>query len=234
MTIARTVALLFTALSMVPLATSYLHGEPPAPAPKGKKIALVVGINEYKNRKLDDLKYAEADATELADALKKNGFEVRVLLGSDAGKEAATRENILAAVKDALRGVGKRDTVLIAFAGHGLQVFVKNKDQPGERVVPFFCPVDAVPSDEKTLISLSDVLTELDERGGGVNMLLVDACRNLADPTRGVRGGSTAIRRKNSNRGPPHSFRAPAASARGRRRKPVTGTGCSSISSLRV
>ncbi len=189
MTPARTVGLLL-ALAVITLpADDRLSADPPTPTPKGKKVALVIGVNEYTNRNLDNLKYAEADATAFAEVLKTNGFEVRVLLGSGTDKSAATRDNILAAVQDALRGVGKRDTVVLAFAGHGQQEFVKNKDKPGERVVPFFCPVDAVPSDTKTLISLSDVLTDLNERGGGINLLLVDACRNLTDPTRGVRGG---------------------------------------------
>src|SRR5437870_3881067 len=50
---------------------------------------------------------------------------------------------------------------------------------------PFFCPRDAVPGDPATMLNLSKLIERLGERGGGANLLLVDACRNDPDPTRG-------------------------------------------------
>ncbi|MBY0458520.1 MAG: hypothetical protein K2V38_14365, partial [Gemmataceae bacterium] len=47
----------------------FTHAQPPKAAPAGKKVALLVGVNVYQNRKLDDLKYAEADLTDLAAVL---------------------------------------------------------------------------------------------------------------------------------------------------------------------
>jgi uncharacterized caspase-like protein len=168
----------------------------PPPAP-GRKVALLVGVNEYANRKLDDLRYAERDVAELAEVLTAAGFTVRTLLGSRQGDDAATRANVEAALDKLLRGAGKKDTVLLAFSGHGQQLFVREKGPDGreaDKEVPFFCPRDAVPTDPATLVSLNAVLRALDERGGGHNLLLVDACRNIFDPNKGARGGVNGSR----------------------------------------
>src|SRR5262249_3377175 len=62
------------------------------------------------------------------------------------------------------------DTVLLAFAGHGVQF--KNSDEP------FFCPSNARLRDKSTLISLSAVYRDLEKCRADVKLLLVDACRN--------------------------------------------------------
>ncbi len=157
------------------------------PKPEGKRLALVVGVNDYDSRKLVPLKYAERDATELAKVLKAAGFTVRVLLGSAKDADEATRANVETALKDLLKGATRRDVVLLAFSGHGQQMFVQEAGVRKE--VPFFCAKDAVPSDAATLVSFNAVLRSLDERGGGSNLLLVDACRNVVDPDKGARGG---------------------------------------------
>ena len=41
--------------------------------------------------------------TEMAEVLRKSGFEVRLLLGSGSGKEEATRANIESSLKELLR-----------------------------------------------------------------------------------------------------------------------------------
>ncbi len=165
--------------------------------PEGKRLALIVGVNEYQNRNLENLKYAERDATELQAVLKKAGFTVRLLLGSGTGADKATKANVEKALEALLKGVGKRDVVLLAFSGHGQQMFVNETNGDGKEVrkeVPFFCPRDAVPSEAATLVSFNTVLRALDQRGGGSNLLLVDACRNVVDLKKGARGGVDGTR----------------------------------------
>jgi formylglycine-generating enzyme required for sulfatase activity len=72
------------------------------------------------------------------------------------------------------------DTALVAFAGHGLQ-FTGKPDA-------YFCPVDARPfADETaTLVSLRRVYAELERSFAGVKVLLVDACRNDPESSRGL------------------------------------------------
>ena len=68
---ARAILLAFAAV--LPL-MDLVFAQPPAVA--AKKYALLVGVNEYDNRKLANLSDAERDATELAKVLRANGFEL--------------------------------------------------------------------------------------------------------------------------------------------------------------
>ncbi len=192
---------LLAPLYLLPGLWSGAGADPPMPPSKGKKVALLIGVNDYQHRKLDPLKYAAADVTDLERVLKAAGFEVRVVRGSDGIDAKTTGKDVyFAALADSLKGVGRSDTVLLGFSGHGVQLFVKAPGPGGqvvEKEVPFFCPSDAVPSESATLISLNDVLKILDEKGGGHNLLLVDACRNVVDPNRGARGGIDSGRIEN-------------------------------------
>jgi WD40 repeat protein len=81
--------------------------------------ALVIGINEYKNPKLQ-LKYAVADATLFADTLKKSAsslfekVEVRTL----SSREETTRENIVKELK-ARQSLNPDDLFVLYVASHG-------------------------------------------------------------------------------------------------------------------
>jgi hypothetical protein len=152
----------------------------------GKRYALLVGVNHYDNRNFPDLDYAERDVEELNRALQ-GSYKVQMLLGGADGGKRATKANVDQAVDGIFRaGLTKDDTVLIAVAGHGQQFTTKRDGQ--KRDEPHFCPRDAVPGDQATTLNLSRLIERLSERGGGTNLLLVDACRNDPDPTRG-RGG---------------------------------------------
>lgn len=157
--------------------------QPPA-KPAAKKVALLIGVNEYTKRGLTDLKFAEPDVVALSAALTDAGFAVKAIRGAEGiGDKKSGREVYFSALNDVLRGVGKADTVVLAFSGHGVQLEVNGKESP------YFCPADAVPTDPTTLIPLNEVLKVLDVNGGGYNLVLVDACRNFVDPDRGKRGG---------------------------------------------
>ncbi|MCE9533118.1 MAG: SUMF1/EgtB/PvdO family nonheme iron enzyme [Planctomycetes bacterium] len=145
---------------------------------EGKKYALLVGVNEYDHGDLAKLDYAVNDAAKLADLLKKHEYDVSLLTDSTAGKP--TKMNIEAALDEILGKYKKNDTLIIAFAGHGLQF---GKDC-------YFCPTDAKPFDTqtRTLVSLTATYQKLQESYAGVKLVLVDACRN--DGKRGIRGGA--------------------------------------------
>ncbi len=163
---------------------------PFASAQEGKRYAVLVGVNAYEHDKLETLKYAVNDATELAGVLQQAGYTI-TLLTDDTGKKdpkfAPTKANIERALKAVGDGAKKGDLVLVGLAGHGVQ-FESDKDA-------YFCPSDAKPLKTKsdTLLPLSKVYEELDGCFAGMKVLLVDACRN--DPTagRGV-GADTAPR----------------------------------------
>src|SRR5262245_15770573 len=58
------------------------------PAESAKRLALLVGINRYDHAKLEALKYAVNDVTELGKVLQQAGYEV-TLLTDDAGEKDA-------------------------------------------------------------------------------------------------------------------------------------------------
>jgi formylglycine-generating enzyme required for sulfatase activity len=159
----------------------------PAQTPEGTRHALVVGVLDYDHAKLPSLQYTENDAEDLARVLATRGsFSVRVLTTSRGKRSTAkgkkrtedlpTAANVRAAIKELLAKKKRGDTVLVALAGHGLQLEVKDGD--GKRDESFFCPCDAQLNDTDTLIGLTKLFIDLQKCGASVKLLLVDACRN--------------------------------------------------------
>ncbi len=152
------------------------------------KVALLVGINNYNRRRLEDrpLRFAERDVQELAVVLQEQKFAVRTLTGPDA-----TKVNIEEALTGLLKGP-KKEIVVVAFTGHGMQLPLKDdggnlvRDAQGRELSDaFFCPFDAVAGEGSTMISLTRLVERLDNEGG-TNLFLVDACRDDFDPHRGL------------------------------------------------
>jgi len=149
-------------------------------AQEGKSYAVLVGVEKYKHPSLTPLQYAIEDVTEFGDLLTKSGYKVTLLTDDAKEKEhEPTRINIETALKSVLRKCEKRDTVIVAFAGHGLQ-FAGQKDA-------YFCPVDARPFADETdsLVSIAKVYAELQKSFAGSKVVFIDACRNDPDPGRG-------------------------------------------------
>jgi tetratricopeptide (TPR) repeat protein len=175
-------------------ALAALPGRAAAGEAGGKKYALLVGVRAYEHNKLKDLKYTENDVEELAVLLrgKAAGFDgVRVLTTSRGQANAADRPtaaNIRRAVARLLDRRTKRDTVLVALAGHGVQLPAASGDGGKTRDEPFFCPADGEPVEGRTatLLSLAALFKQLDDSGAGVKLLLVDACRNDPHETRSL------------------------------------------------
>ena len=81
--------------------------------------ALVIGINEYKNPKLQ-LNYAVADATLFANTLKKGAAPLfdKVEVKTLSSKEETTRENILKELKS-MQSLNPDDLFVLYVASHG-------------------------------------------------------------------------------------------------------------------
>jgi len=81
--------------------------------------ALVIGINEYKNPKLQ-LNYAVADATLFANTLKKGASALfdKVEVKKLSSKEETTRENILKELKS-MQSLNPDDLFVLYVASHG-------------------------------------------------------------------------------------------------------------------
>jgi hypothetical protein len=77
--------------------------------------ALVIGINNYEDPAIPDLKTAVDDAKAMADVLEAlYGFHVRLLLDGRAKKEM-----IYSALRQISAESGLNDSLLIYYAGHG-------------------------------------------------------------------------------------------------------------------
>jgi TPR repeat protein len=158
----------------------------PSLAQQGKRYAILVGPKTYDHSKLGPLDYTENDVAELYQLLPGARYEVALLTDTAGRKDkrySPTKANIMARLHEMLGKCKRKDLVVVAFAGHGLQ-FDKDADC-------YFCPRDAKPFADQTgtLISLDGVYKALDRCGAGAKVLLADCCR--IDPA-GGRGRDVA------------------------------------------
>lgn len=145
------------------------------------RYALVIGNASYTAAPLAN---PVNDARDVAAKLSALGFEVTAL--ENAG---------LRRMRTALAEFGQRLTqspdaaALFYFAGHGIQSRGRN----------YLLPVDAAADTEAraraAALKLDDVLEELQYRGSGVNLVILDACRNnpFEDKVRGVGRGLARV-----------------------------------------
>lgn len=147
---------------------------PVVPAAAQKRIALVVGINDYSNLKTakdplnGQLAKAIADAETMGEALKALGFDV------ETGRNLS-RAAFLIALDRLKRKISPGDAVFIFFAGHGVAFKGSNLLLPSD-----ITPVD--PESEQLMrglaIAETDIIEALREKGAGLVILTLDACRN--------------------------------------------------------
>src|SRR4051794_33586421 len=136
---------------------------PSGAADRGERFALVIGNAKYPDAD-SPLREPINDAREIAAELKRNGFNVE--LGENLGGDAMRRgfERLYGRIKPG-------SVALIFFSGFGVQ---SNRQS-------FMIPVDAQIWTEADVrrdgFSLESVLGEINSRGAGVKIALVDASR---------------------------------------------------------
>lgn len=146
---------------LLPLIFSVLFTGPSLAA--GERIALVIGNAKYPDAEAP-LKEPINDARDVADELKRDGFAVDV--GENLNGDAMRR------AFDKLYGkVKPGSVVLVFFSGYGIQ---SNRQS-------FMIPIDAQIWTEGDVrrdgFSLETVLNEINTRGAGVKLALIDASR---------------------------------------------------------
>jgi hypothetical protein len=128
----------------------------------GKRIALVIGNAKYLS---SPLRNTINDANDISNALKQSGFEV-----------IDVRDANLQQMRSAVRNFGDRlinnDVGLVYYSGHGIESKGRN----------YFIPVDTdIQRDDEIAdqgLDVSLILEKMTTAGKGVNILIVDACRN--------------------------------------------------------
>jgi formylglycine-generating enzyme required for sulfatase activity/uncharacterized caspase-like protein len=196
----RTLALMLVVSAAYAVSLRADDETPPAP----KKVALLVGVNEYLKPGFKALQFAEADVTAVGEELVKLGFDVTILLGSGEGDAKATRDNIEAAARRMVEPLGQNDIALVMLSGHGQQL--NPNPDPNQGNVDFntsesyYCPVDALVNRPESQFSLSLLMDEILAPNVGRKLLLVDACRDVpeniargARNTKGIEGRVVAL-----------------------------------------
>ncbi|WFU29547.1 caspase family protein [Bradyrhizobium brasilense] len=151
-----------------------------APAQAEKRVALVIGNNDYRN--VPRLQKAVNDARTMGDTLKQLGFSVMV---AENLNRQAFSETLLAFD----RAVEPGDTAFFFYAGHGFEIAGQN----------FLLPTDvpAATEGQEELVRDASVLADriverLQNKKARTSILVFDACRNNPFEragTRAVAGG---------------------------------------------
>ena len=134
----------------------------PVTAKAERRVALVIGNSTYANT--TSLRNPRNDAADMAETLKKIGFEVELALDLDQRAFAH-------AIESFARTLDGADAGLFYYAGHGVQMNDKN----------YLVSVNAKLDSEFLLASETielDAIVRLMESKTAVNIVFLDACRN--------------------------------------------------------
>src|SRR5262249_12591516 len=152
-----------------------------SPTFAAKRVALVIGNNDYEN--VPKLQKAVNDAEAISQELAKLGFDV--VSAENVGRRAMSR-----ALVELEGKIESGDTALIYFAGHGFAVDGTN----------YLLPVDvpaAGPGEEGLVrdgsFAANGLSDRLQEKGAATVILILDACRDNPFALKGKRsvGGLT-------------------------------------------
>lgn len=165
-----------------------------------QRYALVVSVEQYLNPGFSHLSFAVDDGVALDAVLSAAGYQVTTLFDGEATKQRIEQE--ITRLRKQPQSSG--DTVLICLAGHGVQ--------PAGDPNAYYCPVDGLPQPDElaTLVCLqSYIYPELAKSHARTKLLLVDACRNDPDTSRGITYDQKSA--------PPHGIAALFACSAGQR-----------------
>jgi len=129
---------------------------------KAKRLALVIGNANYKSR---PLKNPRNDADDVSAALKSSGFEVIDL-----------RDSSLQQMRAGVRQFGDRlinnEVGLVYYSGHGIEIKGRNY------LIPANADIEREDEVADQGLDMSLILEKMSTAGKGVNILIVDACRD--------------------------------------------------------
>jgi hypothetical protein len=153
------------------------------PAVAEKKLALVIGINNYSE--IPKLEKAVGDAQAIGQTLAGLGYQVTTALDMD-------RRGLNLALSKLYASVEPGDTVLVHYSGHGVQIENDNYLLPADVPAPTDGNAELLKSESLRLLTLIETLGE---KGAGARILIIDACRDNPFATGGKRsiGGTRGL-----------------------------------------
>ncbi len=135
-------------------------------AAEPRRVALVIGNSAYQH--VDPLANPAADARLIAAVLRGLHFEV---VGGGAALDL-DKPHLEAAIRQFQAAITPGSVALFYYSGHGVRIGGVN----------YLAPVDTDPASEADaahqMVSASAVLRGMADRGTGLNILVLDACRN--------------------------------------------------------
>lgn len=146
---------------------------------KDKRVALVIGNSAYP---ASPLLNPTNDARAMAAKLRSLGFEVHAY-------ENLSHKDMNRAISRFGEDLGKGGVSLLFYAGHGMQVKGRN----------YLIPVDAEIRSEASVrneaVDVDQVLEQMDAARTGLNIVILDACRNnpFERRFRGASGGLASM-----------------------------------------
>ena len=141
-----------------------------------RKHALLVGVEDYRDKMISRLNFARADATALAERLSDRcGFDHVRVLADEGGEDEPLLVNIITALRDTSAELRQDDLFLFFFAGHGVE-----KDGHGYLLARD--SLQAFP--EHGSLSLELLRKTFESLAAKRRVLLLDACRNSPQAAR--------------------------------------------------
>ena len=141
---------------------------------EARRIALVVGVNEYSDDAFPSLKWAENDASEVERILEDpqyGGFD-RVI--SLTGPKQARRDRVLSELISLKNDLRRQDTLVVFVSSHGTMTL----DKSGEPQL-FLVTADTRPGDLRgSAIELGELQRYFSEIRAERKALILDACYN--------------------------------------------------------
>lgn len=127
-----------------------------------KRVALVIGNGAYE---ASPLRNPVNDAKDIGAALDRLGFDVSLL-------ENGTKRDMKSAIRDFGASLADAEIRLFYFAGHGMQVDGENY------LIPVKTDIQAENEVEFESVNANRILAKFQSAGPGVNIIILDACRN--------------------------------------------------------
>ena len=155
--------------------------------PMGRRIALVIGNEDYKNTSLQ-LSNPVNDAKAMCKKLKQLGFDIFTLKDNE-GHDLLTTDLDMVRMEETIQAFSEKasgyDVALFFYSGHAVQIDGNN----------YLIPTDLQRVKSKIVIqkkccSMGDLMSMLEESDVKTKIYILDACRtnpsNLFDATKGI------------------------------------------------
>lgn len=182
--IGRLALLLLSGAAFLIAAPAVAQSEPAPPecgsAPvSGQRVAIIIGNDNYANRRWPQLVNAGRDAGQICDALRSIGISTQVVRNADA-------RTMRAQLEEFARSAANARVVIVYFAGHGFEFAGRNYMVPVD--APASTRIDTV---ERDFVSL-EVLALSAIPANAVGIFFIDACRTV-EPVVRLDEGVTAV-----------------------------------------